>query len=369
MEREKAGKEKKGKICLFAVFFFSFFFLFSLLSPSLPVTAHIYLTSYSYLTIDRDTVSYQLKIPTIQFLQAIQVEANKLGENLNRAANYLQEHIRILDQGSPCDLELQQVHPLDKDPVFMFIDMIFTCKKPLNNFTMFCKILEDVPELYHQNLAKITFKGETRRFLFTSDNSYDWEIGGIFIEAPQEKSIISIHTKTWLGIQQGISERDLSLFLLVLLLPVATLTEIFKVVVVFTLAQGLTFLLGVFLPFNLAPRFISSTMALSVIYIALENLSAKTIQNRWIPAGTFGLVCGLYFLEVGGSGLENRSSSLTSNLFAFLVGLEVGQLIILLFLVPILYYLNQWKQGYKAIHTLSLVALGIGLFKFLREVF
>ncbi|MCI0529448.1 MAG: hypothetical protein L0Y56_18570, partial [Nitrospira sp.] len=153
------------------------FFLSLLLSFPLSATAHIYLTSYSYLTIDHDTVTYRLKVPAIQFLQAIQVEADKLDENLDKAVNYLGDKIQILSHRSPCSLELQQIYPLDEDPVFLLVDMAFTCGKPLENFSMVCKILEDVPELYHQNLAKITFKGETRHFVFTSDNSYDWEVG------------------------------------------------------------------------------------------------------------------------------------------------------------------------------------------------
>jgi hypothetical protein len=154
---------------------------------------------------------------------AVQVELDKLPENPDRVVAYLREKIKILNHGSACHLTLQHLHPLQEDPIFIFIDMVFTCKKPIDNFTMSCKILEDVPELYHQNLAKMTFKGETRQFLFTPDRYYNWEEGGISGEIPQEDRFIRIKEKIWSGTQRILTGWNSLLFLLILLLPVGIL--------------------------------------------------------------------------------------------------------------------------------------------------
>ncbi|HWP47757.1 MAG TPA: HupE/UreJ family protein [Candidatus Limnocylindrales bacterium] len=343
------------------------FFLFLLLSLALPVIAHTYSTSYSYLTIEQDKVFYRLKVPATQFLTAIQVEPDKLNENLDKAAAYLREKIKILNRRSACNLTLQHLHPLEEDPIFIQIDMVFTCKKPIDNFTMSCKILEDVPELYHQNLAKMTFRGETRQFLFTPDKYYNWEEGGMLGEIPQENRFTRIKEKIGSGIQSILTGGNILLFLLILFLPVGVLKEAFKTLLAFTLSYTLAFFLENLLFLHLTPKFINSLLYFGVAYMALENLSIKPALHRWIPAGIFGSVYGFYSAQAFAA-LDRSSSDRFVSLFAFYIGTETGQIIILLFLVPAVSYLNRWKMGYKTIRVLSMGILGIALLQFFRGI-
>jgi hypothetical protein len=347
-----------------------FFLLFLLLALSLPATAHIYLTSYSYLTIDQNKITYQLKVPAAQFLQAIQIEADQLGENLEKATGYLRDKIKILSRGSPCNLELQKVHSLGEDPIFMLVDITFTCKKSVNNFIMICKILEDVPEVYHQNLAKLTFQGETRQFLFTPDRYYDWENGGGIGQIPQENLLIDLYEKIRTGIQQIGIGWYVPIFFLVLFLPVRALTETFKILIAFTLTQSLTFLWVPLLPWDLNPQFASAMAILGIVYMAMENLSVKTTTPRWVLAGAFGFVYGLYAL-LGIRNLKQETGLLFSaiHLFAFYTGLEIGQIFVLIFLVSVSYALNRWRFGFKIIQIVSVGILLIGLVQFFWEIF
>ncbi len=343
-------------------------FLFLLLNLSLPVIAHTYSTSYSYLTIEQDKVFYRLKVPATQFLMAIQVEPDKLNENLDRAVAYLREKIKILNRGSACSLTLQRLHPLEEDPIFIYIDMVFTCKKPIDNFTMSCKILEDVPELYHQNLAKMTFRGETRQFLFTPDKYYNWEEGGILGEIPQEDRFTRIKEKIRSGIQSLLTGGNILLFLLILFLPVGILKEAFKTLLAFTLSYTLAFFLENLLFLNLTPKFINSLLYFGVAYLALENLSIKPALRRWILAGIFGSVYGFYFAQTFVA-LDRSPSDRFASLLAFYIGTGIGQILVLLFLVPAVSYLNQWKLGYKTIRVLSTGILGVALLQFFRGIF
>jgi hypothetical protein len=343
------------------------FFLFLLLNLPLPAIAHTYSTSYSYLTIEQDKVFYRLKVPATQFLMAIQVEPDKLSENLDKAVAYLREKIKILNRGSACHLTLQRLHPLEEDPIFIHIDMVFTCKNPIDNFTMSCKILEDVPELYHQNLAKMTFRDETRQFLFTPDKYYNWEEGGMLGEIPQEDRFTRIKEKIWSGIQSIITGWNILLFLLILLLPIGVLKETFKTFLAFTLSYSLAFLLENLLVLNLTPKFINPLLYFGVAYMALENLSIKPALRKWIPAGIFGPVYGFYFAQAFVA-LDRSPSDRFASLFAFYIGTGIGQIIIFLFLVPTASYLNQWKLGYKTIQVLSTGILGIALLQFFRGI-
>ena len=143
---------------------------------------------------------------------------------------------------------------------------------------------------------------------------------------------------------------DHILFLLTLLIPAvitfrrgrweplssagAAITDIVKVVTAFTLAHSLTLSLAVFGWVHLPSRLVESTIAVTVLLGALNNLLPVVLERRWLVAFAFGLVHGLGFASVlADLGLQGRN--LVMALVGFNVGVELGQLAIVLGFLPI----------------------------------
>lgn len=113
-----------------------------------------------------------------------------------------------------------------------------------------------------------------------------------------------------------------------------------KVVTAFTLAHSLTLSLAMLGWVSAPSRLVESTIAFTVVLGALNNVYPIVTERRWLVAFVFGLVHGFGFASVlRDLGLE--SGSLALSLFGFNVGVELGQLMIVLVFVPVIYWLRE----------------------------
>ena len=140
------------------------------------------------------------------------------------------------------------------------------------------------------------------------------------------------------------------------------LREVLSVVTCFTISHSLTLWLVVSKTVELPSRLVETTIAFSIVVTAIQNLYPKLGQNgRWI-AFVFGLVHGLGF---GGvlTDLELPKSMLVIGLLGFNIGVELGQIIIVAFLFPILFRYREtdyyrryiFRYGCYAIATLGVL--------------
>lgn len=133
------------------------------------------------------------------------------------------------------------------------------------------------------------------------------------------------------------------------------LLEVFKLVTAFTLAHSLTLALAALDIVDLPSRLVESSIALTVMLAAVQNLWAIGDDERWGPAFALGLVHGFGFSSVlRDSGL--RGTSLVAQLFGFNVGVEVGQLLFVLVVVPTCFVLSRFK-GYVTFARLGSVVI------------
>ena len=142
-----------------------------------------------------------------------------------------------------------------------------------------------------------------------------------------------------LGIEHIVTGYDHLLFLLCLVVPLRGWRRVVAVVTVFTLAHSLT-LLGS--AFHLAPSgrwfppFVETAIAASIVYMALENIVGVELERRILVTGLFGLVHGFGFSYGLSENLQFAGSHLLVSLFAFNVGIEIGQLLVLALMLPVL---------------------------------
>jgi len=141
----------------------------------------------------------------------------------------------------------------------------------------------------------------------------------------------------FLHILEGI---DHLLFLLCLVIPFRRFLPLAVIVTSFTIAHSITLLAAAFgfAPGGLwFPPLIETLIALSIVWMALENITGATsIQRRWVIAFIFGLVHGFGFSFALSESLQFAGDHLVTSLVAFNIGVELGQLLVLLVLVPLL---------------------------------
>ena len=76
---------------------------------------------------------------------------------------------------------------------------------------------------------------------------------------------------------------------------------------------------------------------MSIVYMGLENIvGGSTVNRRWMIAFGFGMVHGFGFSFALRETLQFAGSHLLTSLLAFNIGVELGQLLVLLFLIPML---------------------------------
>ena len=143
----------------------------------------------------------------------------------------------------------------------------------------------------------------------------------------------------------------------------------------FAIGHSTTLLLGVFAQINVSAFLIDAIIGLSVVYKALDNLGA---YQRWFHVQPNMKIATLIFGLFHGFGLATKilefeiaPDGLVTNLIAFNVGVEVGQLMAL---SAILIAMSFWRkhgnfaqQAYSAnvgLMTLGFILMGYQLFGF-----
>jgi len=144
-----------------------------------------------------------------------------------------------------------------------------------------------------------------------------------------------------LGFEHILGGFDHLLFIFCLVIPVRRWRTLASIVTAFTAAHSITLVASAygFAPTGLwFPPFVESMIALSIVYMALENVLAKPgrLHHRWMLAFAFGLIHGFGFSFALRESLQFAGSHLITSLAAFNIGVELGQLLVLALTLPVL---------------------------------
>ncbi len=151
------------------------------------------------------------------------------------------------------------------------------------------------------------------------------------------------HQAAWRFIQLGFSHIlsgiDHLLFVICLAIPFRRIRPLLAIVTAFTVAHSITLIasaLGLVPSALWFPPLVETLIALSILYAALENIVGAQLRRRWLVAFGFGLVHGFGFSFVLRESLQFAGSHLTTSLLTFNLGVELGQLFILVLAIPVL---------------------------------
>jgi hypothetical protein len=143
-----------------------------------------------------------------------------------------------------------------------------------------------------------------------------------------------------LGFRHILDGTDHLLFLLCLVIPFRRLRPLLLVVTAFTVAHSVTLIASAYQwrPDALwFPPLIETLIAASIVYMAFENImGASAVSRRWMMAFGFGLVHGFGFSFALEQTLQFAGSHLLTSLLSFNIGVELGQILVLLLSIPLL---------------------------------
>ena len=162
---------------------------------------------------------------------------------------------------------------------------------------------------------------------------------------------------------------DHILFVLALFLLTAKFSTLLWQVSAFTLAHTITLALGIFGIVNISASIVEPLIALSIAYVAIENIYAEQLRKwRIVVIFVFGLLHGLGFasvlLELG-----LAPSQYLISLIAFNVGVEIAQITVLLIALLCLYRFQK-KSWYRQriIQPFSVLIALVALYWFFERI-
>jgi hydrogenase/urease accessory protein HupE len=173
------------------------------------------------------------------------------------------------------------------------------------------------------------------------------------------------------GIHHSLIGPDHLLFLVGLLLLGGTIRQLAVIVTAFTVAHSITLSLAALNIVSPPARIIEPAIALSIVYVGADNLLIKGGRDvrAWI-AFAFGFIHGFGFANVLRE-MDLPARALGWSLFAFNVGVEIGQLLVVSIVATAFAALRSRSEtaGRQLAFAGSLVVIAAGAFWFIQRVF
>jgi len=288
------------------------------------------------------------------------VDQHELDARSSDILAYLHQRIAVSAGGVALPLEPGPFH-IGRAPdgrILFESTLRFRAQHPLVDFVIRCEPLTDLgPD--HKTLATISREGYVEQFVFERGVTYQRakaDFAGYLVQFLK------------LGVVHIFTGYDHLLFLLGLLLVGGSFLTVVKIVTSFTLAHSLTLSLAALGIVSIPERLVEAGIAFSITYIALENLLFKQFDKRWAVSFVFGLVHGFGFANVLKE-MHLPRSGLIGSLFSFNAGVEVGQIAVVLLILPILGALRRSRAHGAVVTSASGVILVAGLIWFYQRAF
>ena len=166
-----------------------------------------------------------------------------------------------------------------------------------------------------------------------------------------------------LGIEHILTGYDHLLFLFGLLIIGIGFRDAALIITSFTIAHSITLTLATYDLVHLSSNVVEPLIALSIVYVGIENILKKEVRYRWALTFVFGLIHGLGFASI----LRDRGIGDNAGdgwiVLLFNLGVELGQLGIACLVLPIIWKVLQPHKSFRAISTaLSVLVALLGLY-------
>ena len=167
----------------------------------------------------------------------------------------------------------------------------------------------------------------------------------------------------YLGAKHMVTGYDHLLYLAGVIFFLGKLSDVVKFVSLFALGHSITLLVGVLAHIHISPYVIDAIIGLSICYKALENLGSIRFLDPKLAVFGFGLVHG-FGLSTKLQDLALSSDGLVANMIFFNIGVEMGQVVGLVFLFIALTWLRERPDFERISCNANILLFGAGLILF-----
>ena len=325
-----------------------------LLTPA--AWAHVASTGFMVVEVHGAQLGGSIELAVRDVELAIGVDADRDGKvtwgelraGEPRLMRYVASHLSIAEQAGDCSISFQSLQVNQRvDGNYAWLPFSAHCPHDVRQLSIRYSLMQDIDPshrglltLMNGAIAQTGVLGGGPAARFAVDTA-----------APVRAFVDYLQAGIW-HIWSGI---DHLLFLFSLLLPAVLLRRngrwepvprarpaffsILKVVTAFTLAHSITLSLAALDVVRLPSRLTESVIAASIVVAALNNIFPLVTERRARIAFAFGLLHGFGFASVlADMGLPQGARLVC--LLAFNLGIEAGQLAVVLAVMPIVYALR-----------------------------
>jgi hypothetical protein len=250
--------------------------------------------------------------------------------------NAVQHHYFVSDPAAPIRTTLEKYSALGGPLIQLRI--LYTFERDVAALTVKSTLHEIMPA-GHQHLMSVRLNGTLHEAILDS-RTPEAQFTGV-----QTTNLQTFWRFLRLGVEHIFTGYDHLAFLLGLLVATATIGSLVRIITSFTIAHSITLALATFNVVILPARLTESLIALSILYVAVENLLDFQAMKRYYITFLFGLVHGFGFSNVLRE-MDLPKASLALSLFSFNAGVEIGQITFVLLIFPLVQDLvsSGWKR-------------------------
>jgi HupE / UreJ protein len=343
-----------------------------------PVLAHKASDSYLVLDVQGAQVSGQWDVALRDIDFALGLDADGNGEITWGELRARHDAVAAwalsaltLERGGACPMQVTQ-HQVDEhtDGAYAVLRFVANCPASAGELVVDYRLLFDLDGL-HRGLLRLDLDGLTHSTVIAPDTRRQSFSGKRSSRLEQfNRFLVQGVWHIWIGF-------DHILFLLSLLLPVVlvrvsgvwrgverlgeSVREVMWVITSFTVAHSITLSLAALGFIALPSQLVESAIALSVVFAALNNIVPLFNRRRWLVAFGFGLIHGFGFASVLAE-LGLPQETLVLSLVGFNLGVEAGQLAIVIAFLPVIFWLRNtvfYRRGVLVGGSLLIMLLAL----------
>jgi HupE / UreJ protein len=328
-----------------------------------PVQAHDLYRGESRIVIRgrevRDTLTLNLlDFPGVDRNGDKVVSQEEFDQSFERVYEVLQQHYFLRSNGPPLRVTRQR-HEVFQDHV-LSLELLYVFPQDVIALEVHSTLNQLLGPTY-VHLVTVILNGKVQEGILDAAHS------DAFFTSAGTSRLQTAGRFIWLGVQHIALGYDHLAFLLGLLVATASLRSLVKVITSFTVAHSITLALATFDIVVLPTRLTESMIALSIAYVAAENLIRNRAIERYRITFLFGLVHGFGFSNVLRE-MQLPRGHLALSLFSFNVGVEIGQLIFVLLLFPLIADLI--ASGWTKLRPAVSIAVGcLAVYWFIERAF
>lgn len=294
------------------------------LFASPPALAHERIGSVSnaIVTVRGHEVDYYLNLPPLVYRilrQEVQPDATGLKE-------YFTLGLRVTTWDAACGLSRATLAPLATGNTI--VHLVYDCPREVQDLTVASDLFYDFDET-HIQFVRLAARDDPARFLAEAVLTARESVFHVSdVETGATRAAARAYSFFRLGVEHLFTGLDHILFLLSVIVAVSVRQTVLAVTS-FTVAHSLTMALAFLGLVSLPAAVVEPLIALTIVYVAVENLLARGFRRRWVLTFVFGLVHGLGFVGALKEITVSRNELVVS-LVSFNLGIETAQLVIVL---------------------------------------